>query len=155
MSYLLSRCAHRQGETDPQTVAHIGWSVLILLLVATYTANLAAFLVVSSVPSPSITSLQDAANAKANVCIQATAAIFITVHYPDVTWTILDDNFLTNPLKEYAERGCDAIVLTMEDVQYGLDMAGAVCYGNLFAVQLITVVRPEMPHGQGRPHRAV
>ena len=141
--HLLAFSIPEQGAVEGQTTAYIGWAFFILIATTAYTANLAAYLIMTPAVTLTIGSMADAAAQSATVCVQPGLTATIQRSYPDNLLTELKYGTEAAPtmLDAYQNEGCDAMVLSLADVKISSTTALSVCVLELFAVQLVTTVR--------------
>ena len=104
-----------EGRTTPQKVVIVGWGFFIVTTLATYTANLAAFLTVSSVDHK-ISSLDECIAVDCQLCvpeaISGVLASQILANYPAAKWaTIYGSSSASQTVQRVIDGRCDAAIL--------------------------------------------
>jgi len=125
--------------TAPKMILMLGWAFFILIAVSAYTANLAAFLTKQSNSNDYIKSMEEAATARAHVCVSRQLYDQVTSLYPDNTIVAVDD--LANELDK-----CDAFLESMNAALLGeRDVHRLVCDVDHVAVALVLTVQNAVP----------
>jgi len=80
------------AEDKKNKIQSIAWGVVVLVLVAAYTANLASFLISSSSSSSSLTSLSVAASNGYKICTEkgSVYSTWLSTHYQDIEQVLTD-----------------------------------------------------------------
>jgi hypothetical protein len=123
-----------EGQSSAQTIAWVGWSFLILIVVAAYTANLAAFLLRGSA-SYYIKSMDQAIAEEKIVCVALAVKAELEIRYPGARLRGL--SFSGEFAEDYTANDCDAVVWSMPVVQRLPSTARFICDMNLVAVDIV------------------
>ena len=123
-----------EGQTSAQTIAWVGWAFLILIVVAAYTANLAAFLLRGST-SYYIKSMDQAVAEEKIVCVAFAVKPELEIRYPGARLRGL--SFSGEFADDYTANSCDAVVWSMPVVQRLPSTARFICDMNLVAVDIV------------------
>ena len=138
--YVARSCMHLsagfpdEGKSTAETIAWVGWAFLILIVVAAYTANLAAFLL-RGPTSYYIKSMDQAVAEKKIVCVALQVKPELEIRYPGARLRGL--SFSGEFADDYKENSCDAVVWSMPVVQRLPSTARFICDMNLVAVDKV------------------
>lgn len=143
-----------KGDRPGETTLWLGWSILLFLLVNAYIANLAANLI-SFETNTYIDSMQAAVDASLRICLNQNLENETIIAYPEAA-SFLEPipGSIAVDAEElrgfYAEKGCGAMVMSINEVQRDQGIARVMCCLNLFAaVQVLSIplafpVRPSL-----------
>ncbi|CAB9527882.1 receptor ionotropic, delta-2 [Seminavis robusta] len=129
-------------STRAQKILMFGFAFLILVSVASYTANLAAFLTVTGV-SNYIGSMEEAIFTNAPICAHPTLRKELESVWPDATFVVNEDNPTTFGIIELYEAGkCPVVANSMLDVRQNKDHMKAFCRNHLVSTGSLVLENP-------------
>ena len=123
--YVARSCMHLsagfpdEGKSTAETIAWVGWAFLILIVVAAYTANLAAFLS-RQPPSNFWSGLDDATEAGAKVCAHVALQGKLSRLYPSTNWHFRYMDTAAEVRAGLEVDACDAFVVSMRAMRTNL-----------------------------------
>jgi len=126
-----------EGHTSAQTIAWIGWAFLIMIAVAAYTANLAAFMLAKG-GGAYIKDMDNAISGQKKVCVQHAIWGDMSARYPMAYMVEFDASSLLgfdNP--EDVWETCDAIVYSLASMQRQATLAQIFCDLDVAAVEVV------------------
>jgi len=127
-------------DTDTYTsrkILNFGFGFLILITVANYTANLAAFLTTMSVKKPFINSIEDAIIEKVPLCAHVSLKSNLIQAYPGAEWVFSEgytahEYDIYNDMYENFDNGnCIGLVAGIDDVSMDTKIMTEFCARNL------------------------
>lgn len=132
--------SHDLQATASQKVLSFGYSFLVLIVVATYTANLAAFLTLSGA-NDYISSMDDAIDQGVSLCVHKVLTKDLKRVWPEATLvnasqaTFSNDSIRDDPnlamLELYDNKTCSAIVTGLSDIRNDVVLMDNFCERNL------------------------
>jgi len=125
-----------EGHSAAQTIAWVGWAFLIMITIAAYTANLAAFMLQPSTGSY-IKSMQEASDANKVICVPNAVMAEIQTRYPDAFLLGMPMDALFSAAPADVWDTCDAIVWSMPLIKRDPTMAQLFCDLDVVAVEVV------------------
>jgi len=129
--FQLTSGSPNEPQRTAQLCAYIGWSFFILVVIAAYTANLAAFLTKHQVGSYH-TGMQSLIDSNEVVCVAAPLLKDLAMAWPAAN--LIPITFSGDIAANVQAAGCAAIVWSMPVVSRLPETAAYMCEANLFAV---------------------
>jgi len=124
--------SHDLQATASQKILSFGYSFLVLIVVATYTANLAAFLTLSGA-NDYISSMNDAIDKGVSLCVHEVLMTDLKIMWPKATFvnaSVHEDPYVSM-LEDYDNNLCSAIVTGLSDIRNDVGTMKKFCERNL------------------------
>jgi len=125
-----------EGGNSAQTIAWVGWAFLIMITIAAYTANLAAFMLQPSTGAY-IKSMQEAIDANKVICVPNAVMAEIQTRYPDAFLLGMPMDALFGAAPADVWDTCDAIVWSMPLIKRDPTMGQLFCDLDVVAVEVV------------------
>jgi len=129
-------------STRAQKILLFGFGFFILVAVASYTANLAAFLTVSGVTNY-IGSMEDAIYTQTAVCIHPILRKELESVWPEAIFVVNNDNPTTAGMVEYYEAGkCSVLASSMMEIRNSVELMESFCSNELVSTGSLVLENP-------------
>lgn len=130
------------SQTRAQKVLLVGYAFLILVAVASYTANLAAFLTIAGVSSY-ISSMEEAIYTNTPICIHPTLQDELESVWPEATFVVNTARQGTDGMLEFYKAGkCSVLASSMLEVRSNAQLMDEFCKLGLVSTGSLVLENP-------------